>query len=92
MPTRIRTQEIDPASARDFRAEVDAALADGADADGVVVLDFTDVTFIDSTGLSVLVDAHRTLVDQQRTLRVENARPTIVRVFSVTGLEQFLGT
>ena len=81
---------IDPASADDFRAEVRAAVEGAAGSGGEVVLDFSDVTFIDSTGLTVLLDAHRTLGDQNRTLAVANARPHILRVFAVTGLENLL--
>ena len=90
MATRITTREIDPASAEDFRAEVRAAVDAAANDGGEVLLDFADVDFIDSTGLTVLIDAHRTLGDQDRTLTVMNASAHIQRVFSVTGLEQFL--
>ena len=90
MATHIRTAEIDPASADAFRAEVQAAVDHAADSGGEVVLDFKDVTFIDSTGLTVLLDAHRTLGDQNRTFTIANVRPHILRVFAVTGLEQLL--
>ena len=90
MATHIRTTEIDPASAEAFRAEVQAAVDHAADSGGEVVLDFRDVTFIDSTGLTVLIDAHRTLGDQGRTLVVADARPHIQRVFAVTGLDLLL--
>ena len=90
MATSITTREIDPASAEDFRAEIDAAVAAAADAGGEVVLDFAAVDFIDSTGLTVLIDAHRTLGAQDRTMTIVNASPHIQRVFTVTGLEMFL--
>jgi anti-sigma B factor antagonist len=90
MTTRIATREIDPASADAFRAEVDAAVARAPDTGGQVVLDFTDVEFIDSTGLTVLIDAYRTLGAQDRTLSIANPAPHIARLFEVTGLEQFL--
>jgi len=90
MATRITTREIDPASAEVFRAEVQTAVSRAADAGGEVVLDFADVEFIDSTGLTVLIDAHRTLGDQDRTLTIVNASRHVQRVFAVTGLEQFL--
>ena len=90
MSTRIVTKEIDPSSSAAFRAEVDDAVRRAADTGGEVVLDFGDVEFIDSTGLTVLLDAHRTLGDQDRTLTIDNALPHIRRLFEVTGLEQFL--
>jgi anti-sigma B factor antagonist len=90
MSTRITTREIDPASADAFRAEVEDAVVHAADSGGEVVLDFTDVTFIDSTGLTVLIDAHRRLGEQDRVLTVANASAHVERVFTVTGLDQFL--
>jgi anti-anti-sigma factor len=90
MSTRIVTKEIDAASSAAFRAEVDDAVLHAPDAGGEVVLDFSDVDFIDSTGLTVLIDAHRTLGDQDRTLTIVNAVPHIRRLFVVTGLEMFL--
>jgi anti-anti-sigma factor len=90
MSIRITTREIDPASVDAFRAEVEAAVARAPDTGGQVVLDFADVTFIDSTGLTVLIDAHRTLGAQDRILIVANSMPHIERLFTVTGLDQFL--
>ena len=87
---RITTREIDPASVDAFRAEVEAAVVRAPDTGGQVVLDFADVTFIDSTGLTVLIDAHRTLGAQDRILTVANPMPHIERLFTVTGLDQFL--
>jgi anti-sigma B factor antagonist len=90
MSTRIRTREIDPASADAFRNEVEDAVAHAADSGGEVVLDFTDVSFIDSTGLTVLIDAHRRLGEEGRVLTVANVSAHVERVFTVTGLDQFL--
>ncbi len=90
MSTRITTTEIDPASADAFSAEVADAVERAADVGGQVVLDFEDVCFIDSTGLTVLLDAYRTLGAQDRTLTIVNVVPRVRRVFEVTGLEQFL--
>jgi anti-sigma B factor antagonist len=90
MHTHITIAEIDPSSADAFRAEVAAAMTHAADHGGEVVLDFADVTFIDSTGLTVLIDAHRTLGAEDRTLTIVNVSAHVERVFAVTGLEQFL--
>jgi anti-anti-sigma factor len=90
MSTRIVMKEIDAASSAAFRAEVEDAVLHAADTGGEVVLDFAEVDFIDSTGLTVLLDAHRTLGDQDRTLCIENAVPHIRRLFEVTGHEKFL--
>ena len=56
VPVALITASIDPTSAEGFRAEVQAGVDRAADDGGEVVLDFTEVTFIDSTGLTVLID------------------------------------
>lgn len=53
-----------------------------------VVLDVSDLEFIDSTGLGVFVGALRRVRDHHGDLRIANARPSIERVFSVTGLDR----
>jgi anti-sigma B factor antagonist len=87
---RITIVEIDAATAEAFRAEVGQAVAAAASDGGRAVLDFSDVTFIDSTGLSVLVDVLRTQSDVQLT--VVNAQPHVQRVFHLTGLDLALGS
>ena len=90
MSTRITIGEIDSATVGAFRAEVDQAVAAAASDGGRAVLDFSDVAFIDSTGLSVLVDVLRSQHGVQ--LSVVNARPHIERLFRLTGLDQALGS
>ena len=53
-----------------------------------VILDVTNLDFIDSTGLGVLVGALRRVRNDGGDLRVAGARPGIERVFSVTGLDR----
>lgn len=54
--------------------------------EGAVVVDLLGVTFIDSTGLGVLIGAHRRCVDDGRELRVVVGEPRILKVFEITGL------
>jgi anti-sigma B factor antagonist len=51
-----------------------------------VDLDLTDLTFMDSSGLAVLVR----LANQFGALRVIGARPLVRRVIEVTGLTEIL--
>jgi anti-sigma B factor antagonist len=55
-----------------------------------IVLDFSGVTFIDSSGIAALVGAQNKLQGQQRYLRVQAPRPQALRVFEVTGLSGFV--
>jgi anti-sigma B factor antagonist len=52
-----------------------------------LVLDFTDVAFIDSTGLSVLLNALRRLTRSQGALSLVCTNPTVLRLFEITRLD-----
>ncbi len=58
-------------------------LNDGAES---VVVDLAGVTFLDSTGLSVLVAGLKRCQEAGGTLRVVAPRPHVRRIFEVTGL------
>jgi anti-anti-sigma factor len=56
-----------------------------------VVLDLSQVTFIDSTGLGVIAQANRVLNSGEvRRLRVIGRQPPVLEVFQVAGLEGLL--
>jgi anti-sigma B factor antagonist len=82
------------------RGEVDLATApvlrdavEGADPEAsVVVVDLTDVSFLDSSGLRVLAQCQRMLSgpdEDGAAMRVVVASPAVQRVFDVTGLRSF---
>ncbi len=75
--------EVDVATAPPFRDALDAAVEGG---DEPVVADLTGVTFIDSTGLGVLIGTRRRCLDAGRELRIVVADPRILKVFEITGL------
>jgi anti-sigma B factor antagonist len=52
-----------------------------------LVLDFTNVEFIDSTGLSVLLNALRRLTRSQGALSLACTNPTVLRLFEITRLD-----
>ena len=55
---------------------------------GPIVVDLADVSFIDSTGLGVLIGARKRCDEDERTLRVVVAEPRILKVFEITGLTE----
>jgi anti-sigma B factor antagonist len=81
--------EVDMFTAPRVEAAVGRALADPAV--DVIVIDLTDVEFLDHAGLSALVDAHRAAERQDEPLRivVDHNRP-VVRPLEITGLERVL--
>jgi anti-sigma B factor antagonist len=57
---------------------------------GDVILDLGLVWFMDSTGLSFLVAAHKQLKSQGARLVVFSPTPQVRRIFQITGLMQVL--
>ncbi|HEY2428824.1 MAG TPA: STAS domain-containing protein [Acidimicrobiales bacterium] len=77
--------DIDLASAPALRARLAEATQDPP---ARVVLDMSQLDFIDSTGLGVLVGTLRRVRGGGGDVRIGGARPGIERVFSVTGLDR----
>ena len=78
---------IDASTVTDLRDIVLGLLAEDANS---LVLDCRGLTFIDSMGLSVLVEAHEAAALKLGTVRIENAPPLLVRLLELTGLEAVL--
>lgn len=53
-----------------------------------VVMDITDVTFMDSTGLKVLVSVERRAQLAGGSFALVGASPTVLRILTLTGLDQ----
>jgi anti-sigma B factor antagonist len=73
--------EIDASSSARFREQL-AAVDAGAD----LVIDFSEVTFCDSSGISALIDHWRVVAMAGGDLRVANLQPHVERVFAITGV------
>jgi anti-sigma B factor antagonist len=71
--------------------KVRAALEDSLESQSnALVLDFAAVTFIDSTGLTVVMAARRRLADANRGFAVAAPPGPPRRIFEVTGLDEKL--
>jgi anti-anti-sigma factor len=55
-----------------------------------VVLDFSGVKLLDSSGIGVVLRAHRALADVAGTLVVRDPTPATLRVLEITGLQDLL--
>jgi anti-anti-sigma factor len=73
--------ELDLSSAGDFRAALEAALADGAER---VVLDLDEVAFVDSSMLKELLRANAELSEQGRKLVLVAPQPAVRRLLDLT--------
>jgi anti-sigma B factor antagonist len=84
IPVARASGEIDVATAQGLRSEL-ATVPSGTRR---LVVDLSDVTFLDSTGLGVLIATLKRLQDaeDESSVALVVTRPQIVRVLEVTGL------
>jgi anti-sigma B factor antagonist len=76
--------ELDVHVAPALQAEVDPL---AKRPNGALIIDLTDVGFIDSTGLGVLVTALKHAREAGGTLDVVASTPRVLKVFALTGLD-----
>lgn len=55
-----------------------------------IVLDFSGLSFIDSSGVAALVAAQEKLLERGQHLSIRSPRRTALRVFEITDLVEFL--
>jgi anti-sigma B factor antagonist len=79
--------ELDMSAAPDLRATIDGALDDGA---VTLVVDLSEATFIDSTGIGTLMAALHRLKEAGGTLEIVCVEPNLLRVFEIVGLDRQL--
>lgn len=79
--------ELDLSSA----SQVEEILKDlEAEGPALIVLDLRELTFMDSTGLRVMVSADARARDQARRLAIVQGPEPVHRVFRITGLDDHL--
>jgi anti-anti-sigma factor len=79
--------ELDMATAPELTGLLGTLVAQGPPE---VVLDFSGLSFIDSSGIAALVDSQHRLNEQKRRLCIQGAQREAVRVFEIAGLVEFL--
>ena len=85
---RVRVSgEIDMACAPNL---LDTLLAADVPRGGTLVLDLAGVTFMDSTGISALLEAHRQRTEGGSTFTVVEVPPLIAKMLHVTGVDTYL--
>ncbi len=82
--------ELDHATAPELREPLDRAIDHGARS---FLIDLSDCSFIDSTGLSVLVHARSRVLDDSQAGRFEVCCPDaqIRRLLEITGIDRAFG-
>jgi anti-anti-sigma factor len=57
-----------------------------------IVVDLTDVTFMDSTGINALLLGHQATADAAGWLRLAGAQESVHRVIRLVGLDEVIST
>ena len=81
------TGEVDLAVAPDLEAAIECALGEGSEE---VWVDLTPTTFMDSSGVHVLVKAHRRLDELNRRFAVICPAGPVRRLFEIAGALDYL--
>jgi anti-sigma B factor antagonist len=76
--------EIHVSTAKEFAQRLDDAIGRDIPA---IVLDLTEVEFIDSTGLTVLLNGLRSITLRGGQLALAISNPTVLRLFEITRLD-----
>jgi anti-sigma B factor antagonist len=77
--------DLDAHTAPMLQKAVDRTLA--AAPARVLIIDLSEVSFIDSSGLSVIVGAHKRLSDAGAGVRLVVGSPQVTKVLGLTGLD-----
>lgn len=86
--TASLTGEIDHHSARGLMAELDRAIDELLPRQ--LILDLSGVSFMDSSGIAVLLRTWRRLEELDGTLEVVKAPPQCARVLRAAGVERMI--
>lgn len=81
---KVQDKRIDAAAAIQFK---DNFRALSAEHDGAVVLDLSEVDFVDSSGLGAIVAAMKFL-GSERALHLAGLTPIVSKVFALTRMER----
>lgn len=79
--------EVDLATGPEFERALGAVPEDGVES---VIVDLTDCSFMDSTGLHLLTRTQRRFDSAGGRVAVVSANRTMLRVFGLTGLDEVI--
>ncbi|GHU83850.1 anti-sigma F factor antagonist [Clostridia bacterium] len=80
--------DLDHCSAERVRATLDALIADRSIKR--LVIDLERMTFMDSSGIGVIIGRYRTLSRRGGSVAVRGASPQVDRIFQMSGLYQIV--
>ncbi|MBQ2676471.1 MAG: STAS domain-containing protein [Clostridia bacterium] len=78
--------EIDHHTAKDVREKIDAQIM--AQSPELLVLDFRDVTFMDSSGIGLVMGRYKQMQLLSGQLHISNLSPHIKKVMQLAGMDR----
>ena len=81
--------ELDQYSAQAVRTELETAIQNPQIRH--MVLDVSNLSFMDSSGIGVVIGRYKTLQKRGGTLVISNPSPRVDRIFQLSGLYQIVG-
>jgi stage II sporulation protein AA (anti-sigma F factor antagonist) len=78
--------EIDHHSAKGMREEIDRAV--NFNMPSLLILDFSEVTFMDSSGIGLVMGRYRQIRYNDGQLQIINTSPQIYKVMRIAGLQR----
>ena len=78
--------ELDHHTAAEMRTEIDNAIE--LNMPELLVLDFSGISFMDSSGIGLVMGRYRNLVRRGAKLHISGASPQIYKVMMLAGLER----
>lgn len=84
--TAYLSGELDHHTAAEMRNAIDSAIE--LNMPELLVLDFTGITFMDSSGIGLVMGRYRNLMRTGAKLHISGASPQIYKVMKLAGLER----
>ena len=78
--------EIDHHTAREMREKIDAEIEQWRPS--LLILDFRDVTFMESSGIGLVMGRYKSMQQVAGQVRVTNCSPCIYKVMKIAGLDR----
>ncbi len=84
---RIKEERLVYAMLSSFFSEVSSVIEDGAKK---LVIDLTDVSYIDSASVGCLMDIYRSMAEGEGTIKLVGLQERVETMVSMTGLHNFM--
>ena len=79
--------EIDISNAHYFKKQLEVALAEARQS---IQIDLSELNYIDSTGLGVIIGVYGTIKKDGIGIKVQNPKDNIKKLLSISGLDKIL--